>query len=293
MNSRTAIEGGRTRLAILTICAGVAFLASNDAIAKLLVERYDPIQVVFFRNLIALPMVGAFVLYLHGWSGFQTAHVQIHAARGLLMLGGAYTFFKGLETLDLAEATALVFSAPIFITALSVPLLGEAVGWRRWLAVVIGFVGVLIIVRPGGATFQPASLYVIGTALLYAIFMISARWLGPRESMWTMMFYVMLFPMLYAAPLAATVWVPISLDDLPFFVAQALLGALGITLIGQAFRLAPAAIVAPFDYTALIWASLLGWLVWADTPGFWTLVGASVIVVSGIFIVWRESRQAT
>lgn len=293
MNSRTAIEGGRTRLAILTICAGVAFLASNDAIAKLLVERYDPIQVIFFRNLIALPMVGAVVIYLHGWSGFQTAHVQIHAARGLLMLGGAYTFFKGLEALALAEATALVFSAPIFITALSVPLLGETVGWRRWLAVVIGFVGVLIIVRPGGATFQPASLYVIGTALLYALFMISARWLGPRESMWTMMFYVMLFPMLYAAPLAAAVWVPISVDDLPFFVAQALLGALGITLIGQAFRLAPAAIVAPFDYTALIWASLLGWLVWADTPGFWTLVGASVIVVSGIFIVWRESRQAT
>lgn len=293
MNSRTAIEGGRTRLAILTICAGVAFLASNDAIAKLLVERYDPIQVVSFRNLIALPLVGAAVLYLHGWSGFQTAHVQIHAARGLLMLGGAYTFFKGLEALALAEATALVFSAPIFITALSVPLLGETVGWRRWMAVVIGFVGVLIIVRPGGATFQPASLYVIGTALLYALFMISARWLGPRESMWTMMFYVMLFPMLYAAPLAAAVWVPINVDDLPFFGAQALLGALGITLIGQAFRLAPAAIVAPFDYTALIWASLLGWLVWADTPGFWTLVGASVIVVSGIFIVWRESRQAT
>lgn len=292
MNNRTAIEGGHTRLAILTICAGVAFLASNDAIAKLLVERYDPIQVVFFRNLIALPMVGAVILYVHGSSGFKTAHLQIHAVRGLLMLGGAYCFFKGLEALALAEATALVFSAPIFITALSVPLLGETVGWRRWLAVLVGFIGVLIIVRPGGATFQPASLYVIGTAFLYALFMISARWLGSRESMWTMMFYVMLFPMIYAAPFATAVWVPISLDDLPFFAAQALLGALGITLIGQAFRLAPAAVVAPFDYTALIWASLLGWFVWADTPGLWTLIGASVIVVSGIFIVWRESRQA-
>ncbi|MDX5403041.1 MAG: DMT family transporter [Rhodobacterales bacterium] len=291
MNERTAIAEGRTRRAILTICAGVAFLASNDAIAKLLVERYDPIQVVFFRNLIALPMVGAVVVYLQGWTGFRTAHLRIHAMRGLLMLGGAYTFFKGLEALALAEATALVFSAPIFITALSVPLLGETVGWRRWLAVLVGFVGVLIIVQPGAAAFQPASLFVIGTAVLYALFMISARWLGPRETMWTMMFYVMLFPMLYAAPFAAAVWVPISLGDLPFFVLQALLGALGITLIGQAFRLAPAAVVAPFDYTALIWASLLGWLIWADTPGFWTLVGASVIVVSGIFIVWRESRQ--
>jgi drug/metabolite transporter (DMT)-like permease len=207
------------------------------------------------------------------------------------MLGGAYTFFKALETLALAEATALVFSAPIFITALSVPLLGETVGWRRWLAVLIGFIGVLIIVQPGAATFQPASLYVIGTAVLYALFMISARLLGPRESIWTMMFFVMLFPMLYATPFAMAVWVPVAAADLPFFAAQAVFGALGITLIGQAFRLAPAAIVAPFDYTALIWASLLGWFIWGDTPGTWTLAGASVIVLSGIYIVYRESRQ--
>jgi drug/metabolite transporter (DMT)-like permease len=291
MTVRTAIEAGRTRQAILTICAGVAFLSMNDAIAKLLVERYDPVQIVFLRNLIALPMVGAVVMYKIGVSGFVSSHLRVHAIRGLLMLGGAYMFFKGLEALALAEATALVFSAPIFITALSVPLLGETVGWRRWGAVLVGFIGVLIIVRPGGATFQPASLYVIGTAGLYALFMISARFLGPRESMWTMMFFVMLFPMLYAAPLAFVVWVPVQVRDLPFLVALAVFGTLGITLIGQAFRFAPAAVVAPFDYTALIWASLFGWLIWGDTPEMWTLAGAAVIVVSGIFIVIRESRQ--
>ena len=293
MITREAMTGGRTRLAILTICCGVAFLASNDAIAKLMVARYDPIQVVFFRNLIALPMVGAVVLFVLGKKGLRTRHLRVHAIRGLLMLAGAYSFFKGLESLALAEATALVFSAPIFITALSVPLLGEEVGWRRWLAVLVGFIGVLIIVRPGAATFQPASLYVIGTALLYALFMISARMLDLRESMWTMMFFVMLFPMLYAAPFAMAVWVPIRPGDLPLFVLQAMFGSLGITLIGQAFRLAPAAVVAPFDYTALIWASLLGWIIWADMPGFWTLTGAGVIVLSGIFIVFRESRQST
>ncbi|MFU8881781.1 MAG: DMT family transporter [Rhodobacterales bacterium] len=291
MMFKTAIEGGQTRLAIVTICAGVAFLASNDAMAKLLIARYDPVQIVFVRNLIALPIVAAMVLYMIGGAGFRTSSLHIHAMRGLLMLGGAYTFFKALETLALAEATALVFSAPIFITALSVPLLGETVGWRRWLAVLVGFIGVLIIVQPGAATFQPASLYVIGTAVLYALFMISARLLGPRESIWTMMFFVMLFPMLYATPFAMAVWVPVAAADLPFFAAQAVFGALGITLIGQAFRLAPAAIVAPFDYTALIWASLLGWLIWGDTPGTWTLAGASVIVASGIYIVFRESRQ--
>lgn len=292
MTNRTAIEAGRMRQAILTICAGVAFLSMNDAIAKLLVERYDPVQIVFLRNLIALPMVGAVVMYKIGWPGFFSHHLRVHAIRGFLMLAGAYLFFKGLESLALAEATALVFSAPIFITALSVPLLGETVGWRRWLAVLIGFIGVLIIVRPGGATFQAASLYVIGTAALYALFMLSARFLGPRESMWTMMFFVMLFPMLYAVPFAVMVWVPVHLVDLPLLLALAVFGTLGITLIGQAFRFAPAAVVAPFDYTALIWASLFGWLIWGDTPEVWTLVGAAVIVVSGIFIVIRENRLA-
>ncbi|MDE0969899.1 MAG: DMT family transporter [Octadecabacter sp.] len=293
MMGRTVIEAARTRQAILTICAGVAFLAANDAIAKLLVERYDPFQIVFLRNLIALPMVSAVVLYMIGMSGFVTSHLRIHALRGILMLAGGYTFFKGLEALALAEATALVFSAPIFITALSVPLLGEEVGWRRWIAVLVGFVGVLIIVQPGGATFQLASLYVICTAVFYALFMISARLLGQRESMWTMMFFVMLFPMLYAVPFAVAVWIPVRASDLSLFVVLALFGALGITLIGQAFRFAPAAVVAPFDYTALIWASLFGWLIWRDTPEMWTLVGASVIAFSGIFIVVRESRQAT
>ena len=293
MMGRTVIEAARTRQAILTICAGVAFLAANDAIAKLLVERYDPFQIVFLRNLIALPMVSAVVLYMIGMSGFVTSHLRIHALRGILMLAGGYTFFKGLEALALAEATALVFSAPIFITALSVPLLGEEVGWRRWIAVLVGFVGVLIIVQPGGSTFQLASLYVICTAVFYALFMISARLLGQRESMWTMMFFVMLFPMLYAVPFAVAVWIPVRASDLSLFVVLALFGALGITLIGQAFRFAPAAVVAPFDYTALIWASLFGWLIWRDTPEMWTLVGASVIVFSGIFIVVRESRQAT
>jgi drug/metabolite transporter (DMT)-like permease len=132
---------------------------------------------------------------------------------------------------------------------------------------------------------------VIGTAGLYALFMISARFLGPRESMWTMMFFVMLFPMLYAAPLVFVVWVPVQVSDLTFLVALAVFGTLGITLIGQAFRFAPAAVVAPFDYTALIWASLFGWLIWGDTPEMWTLAGAAVIVASGIFIVIRESRQ--
>ena len=133
---KTAIEGGKTRLAILTICAGVAFLASNDAMAKVLIERYDPVQVVFVRNLIALPIVAAVVLYMIGGAGFRTSSLHIHAMRGLLMLGGAYTFFKALETLALAEATALVFrprfSSPPCPCRYWARLSAGGAGWRCW-----------------------------------------------------------------------------------------------------------------------------------------------------------------
>jgi drug/metabolite transporter (DMT)-like permease len=285
------MDRSETPLAIATICLGVAFLVSSDAIVKLLTERYDPIQIIFVRNFLALPMIAALILVLRGTHALRTRHLGLHALRGLLMVIGAWFFFTSLKFLPLAEATALVFSAPIFITALSVPLLSESVGWKRWSAVLLGFAGVLIVVQPGGAAFQPASLLVVGTAFLYALFMISARWIGRDESVWTMMFFVMLFPMIYAAPFAIAFWTAIEINDIPLFLAIAVCGSLGITLIGQAFRLAPAAVVAPFDYTALIWAVSLGWLLWGDVPVLWTMVGAAIIVSSGIIIVFREARQ--
>ncbi len=290
IGSKSQIVGRDTPLAILAICVGVAFLVLNDAIAKVLTARYDPIQIIFVRNLIALPVIGALILAFRGGAALRSRHIGVHALRGLLMVSAAYLFFRSLQVLPLAEATALVFSAPLFITALSVPLLGETVGWRRWGAVLLGFFGVLIIVQPGSAAFQPASLFALGTAILYAFFMISARWIGRAEGLWTMMFFVMLFPLVYSAPFTLKLWVPVAANDLPFFLAIALCGSLGITLIGQAFRMAPAAVVAPFDYTALVWAALLGWLIWGDRLPGTTLLGALVIIVSGIIIVLREGQ---
>jgi drug/metabolite transporter (DMT)-like permease len=172
-----------------------------------------------------------------------------------------------------------------------VPLLGDRVGWRRWSAVIVGFAGVLIIVRPGAAAFQPASLFVVATALLYAIIMISARWIDREESFWTMMFYVVLFPMLFSGLVVAAEWRTPQPIHLVIWLGMAVFGTLGMALISQAFRLAAAAVVAPFDYTALIWASLFGWLVWGEIPGPWTYAGAAVIIGTGIYIVFRETRR--
>jgi len=291
MRSLAALNARETPLAIATICTGVAFLVMNDAAAKLLTDRYAPIQIVFLRNLIAVPIIATGILVVFGPAGLRSRHLRLHALRGLLMVVAAALFFTALAHLPLAEATALVFSAPIFITALSVPLLGERVGWRRWAAVLAGFVGVLVIVRPGSAAFQLAALLPVGTALGYALFMITARWIGRDERLWTMMLFAMLFPLVYSAAPALAVWTPVQPGDFALFGGLAVCGSLGLSLIGQAFRMAPAAIVAPFDYTALIWATGLGWLIWGDIPGTWTIAGAAIIMASGVFIILREARQ--
>jgi len=278
--------------AIAAICAGVAFLVLNDAIAKILTPRYDPAQIIFLRNLMAVPVILAIIWWVQGLAVLRKAALRVHAGRGFLQFCGGYMYFRSLEYLPLAEATVLVFSAPIFIAMLSGPLLGERVGPWRWGAVLLGFAGMLIIVQPGGDTFQPASLLALGTAVFYALFMLAARGIPRTEGFLSMMFYVNFFPLLFAAPVALVVWQPLILSDLWLLAAMAVSGTIGLTLIAQAFRLAPAAVVAPFDYTALIWAAGLGWLIWGDLPRIWTLAGAAVIVASGVVIIWREGRVA-
>ena len=272
------------------MCVGIFCLVVNDSFAKWLTAHYSPLQIVFGRNLLALPIVVALVLWLRGARGLRTRHAGLHAARGVLMVASAYAFFRGIAVLPLAEATSLIFAAPIFITALSVPLLGERVGWRRWTAVLVGFVGVLIVVRPGAAAFHPASLWVLAAAVQYALLMISARWIGADEDAWTLMVWVVIFQLLYSGLTAPLVWVPPDPWHLLPVLGMAVFGTLGMTLISQAFRLGAAAVVAPFEYTALIWASLFGWLFWGEVPASSVYAGAAVIVASGIYIVLRETR---
>jgi drug/metabolite transporter (DMT)-like permease len=290
--STIASERRSNGQAIAIIGVGVLCLVVNDAIAKWLLAFYAPLQIVFIRNLLATPIILAILLSVFGPGGLRTRHLGTHALRGLFLVGGAATFFLALKSLPLAEATALFFAAPIFITALSVPLLREHVGWRRWSAVIAGFAGVLIIVRPGAAAFEPASLLAVATALLYAFAMIAVRWIDRSEGVWTMTLYVVLFPMLFSGLVVIPQWQVPELSHLPVFLGMALFGTSGIALVSHAFRLAPAAIVAPFEYTALIWATLLGWLFWNEIPGIWTYAGAAVIIASGIYIVIRETRKA-
>ena len=284
---------GRARgFAIALMCAGLLCLAVNDAIAKWFSPSYHPLQILFIRQMVALPMVLAAALALRGPASLKTKTPWLHALRGLLLAVAATCNFLGLRTLPLAEATTLILAAPFFITALSAPLLGESVGWRRWSAVIVGFLGVLIVVRPGIDAFHPAALYVLAAALLYALIMLSARWIDRGEGFLTMVFYFMLFATIFSGLGALPVWQPLRLEDLPLYLVMAVAGTLGITLVSQAFRLGPAAVVSPFEYSILIWASLIGWIVWREVPDAWTYLGAAVIAGSGLYILFRETRQA-
>lgn len=277
------------RQAIAIMCIGIFLLVVNDVMAKWLTDYYDPLQIIFVRSVLVLPIVTAVLWFRNGHAAFSTNHWRLHIIRGVLIVCAAYTFFSSLKVLPLAEATCLVFAAPLFITALSVVMFGEKVGWRRWAAICAGFAGVLVVVRPGAAVFQMASLLPVATALFYALLMLSTRLIDRSENIWTMMFYLVSLPILFCGPIVIFFWTPIDPAHLPHFFGTAICSALGGTLISHAFRLAPAAIVAPFDYSALIWASLFGWLFWAEIPGPWIYAGAAIIIASGIYIVYREA----
>ena len=275
---------------IAMMCVGIGCLSINDAIAKTLGDTYHPLQILFLRNLIALPIAALIAFRLGGAGALISHRPGTHLVRGLLWIAAATLFFTSLTLLDLAEATTLVFAAPVFVTALSALVLKEKVGWKRWSAVLFGFLGVLVVVRPGAGTFQAASLLPIGTAIFYAVLMISARWVDARESVWTLMLYLVGAGALITAIASPFFWVAIRPEDIGLFLAIAFFGTIGVTFMTQAFRMAPAAVVAPFDYSALLWATLLGWVFWNEIPDLATYLGAAIIIASGIVIVLRESR---
>lgn len=269
------------------MCAGVACLSANDAVAKTLTADYSPLQILFLRNVIALPFTLLVAFLMGGAPALRSYRPAAHLLRGALWVGATVMFFTSFMHLALAEATALIFVAPVFITVISALFLHERVGRGGWLAVLSGFLGVLVVIRPGGAAFQPVALLPVATALVYAVLMLSARWVDRRESVWTLLVYLTGAGALLGGLIVPFVWVPVRAEDLWLFAAIALFGTAGMTMMTQAFRLTPAVVVAPLDYTGLIWAALFGWLIWRESLDAMTLLGAAIIIASGVFTIFR------
>jgi drug/metabolite transporter (DMT)-like permease len=272
--------------------AGIAGFAVMDATIKWLTADYPVPQVVALRSWFGLPILIILALREGGLPALRTKRPMVHIGRYLLVLLLSLSFFWVLSMMKLVDAIAIAFAAPIIITALSVPLLKEAVGPRRWVAIAIGFCGVLIMLRPGMGVFQWASIAALGSAVVYALLMITTRAFKSTESTASLMLYPQLGMSLTGLLMVNYFWVTPTMFDLALFALAGLFGSIGVMCLTHAFRMAPAAAIAPFEYTALVWATLLGYLVWGELPDRYTLVGALVVIASGLYIIYRETRKS-
>ncbi|MFO1122741.1 MAG: DMT family transporter [Hyphomicrobiales bacterium] len=273
---------------ILLMAAAMACFASLDTMAKHVMLELPAVVAVFFRYGLALLLTLAIIGRAGGPVLMTTSHPWLQVARGLLLVTSTWLNFFAISYLQLAQTAAIFFTVPLWVCALSVPLLKEAVGIRRWMAVVFGFLGAVIVMRPGTADFHPAMILSIMSAICGALYNITTRKVGIRDRAETSLFYVGLVGSLGAAlPLPWHWQMPEGMQWL-FLVGMGLCGGFGHFMLIQAHRLAPAAALSPFVYTQIVWMTALGFLVFGDVPDLWTIVGAAIVVASGLFVFASE-----
>jgi drug/metabolite transporter (DMT)-like permease len=276
--------------AIGFVLAGMAFVAMMDAVAKWLAPRYPVIEIMFFRALFGLLPLSLAVWHGGGFASLRVQRPQAHLIRMACGLTAMFCFFTALKTMRLADATAIALAAPLVITALSGPMLGERIGPRRWGAVAVGFLGVVIMLRPSPSGIaEPAALLAAVAALAYGLLQVTTRHYASTETMPAMTVYYGTGTALVAGLAVPFVWVPPTAIDLATMLLMGLLGGCGMICITQAYRHGEASAIAPFDYSALVWATLIGFLVWHEFPDAVALIGAGTIVASGLYVGHRAA----
>jgi len=265
--------------------------SSHDAIIKWLGGHYPVFQIIFFSMLFAFVPMSLMMLADKAVDNFRPRHPWLVLLRGGLaivsMSGGFYAFV----VLPLAEVYALLFTMPLLITALSVPLLGEKVRAQRWAAVIVGLIGVLIVLRPGVTELTLGHGAALTAAFANALSTILVRKLGGQERPAVLILYPMILSMVAMSLTLPAFYVPVELPHLGLMAAIGFLSVIAQFLTISAYKAAPAAVVAPLQYSQILWASFFGMLFFSEMPDIYVGVGSSVIILSGIFVVWRESRQ--
>lgn len=277
----------------ILLVTGACFLFSFlDASAKYLVlQGMEAPFVTWVRFAVHLVLV---LVLFRVWSSrmmFRTANLPAQVLRGVLMFGSTIFNFMALQTLQLAETISMAFFSPMVVVALAGPLLGEWAGWRRWLAVVVGFIGVLVVTRPGFGGFGVGYLFSLGFVACHSLYIVMTRKMAATESAESLILYSALTPALFLLPTVPLYGsMPQGALQWGLLVVTGLCGGLGHWLLIKAYKQATTAALAPYPYTQIVWMVALGWLVFNDLPDMWTLVGASIIVASGLYIVHREHR---
>ena len=289
MTDPAAQERVQRLTGIALMCGAVSCFALLDTTAKYLSLHMSTLQVVWARY------TGAFLfpfVLSNPWTTpglMRTTRPALQLLRSMLLLGSTLCNFAALRYLQLDEAIAIMFSTPFYVAALSGPLLGERVHWRRWTAIAAGFAGVLVITRPGSAAFQPAALFSVSGAMFYALYAIATRILARTDSNETTLFYSNIVGAAALLPILPLAWTtPSDALVIALMVASGALGSFGHYLLIAAHRLAPAAVLSPFIYTEIVLVIALGLLVFGDVPQRWTLLGATIVVGSGLYVLHRE-----
>ncbi len=268
---------------------GVALLTLNDAILKALSERYPIGQMLFLRGLFVFVPIAILAWRAGGRRSLRVRNVGGQLARALLTISSTFLFVTGLSLMPLADAIAIVIAGPLFVTALARPVLHEHVGWRRWLAVGVGLAGVLIMLRPGTSALRWAALFPLVGAFMGAMRDVVTRELCASDSSTAILCFTTVAVTVGGLLTWPLGWQVLETRDLLAFAASGmLLGAAHFLLI-ETFRFAQAALVAPFKFTNLVWAVLFGFLIWGDLPDRWVVLGASIVVASGLYILHRET----
>jgi drug/metabolite transporter (DMT)-like permease len=281
-------ESNNVRGAAVMIVA-VGSLSLLDAGMKTLSSSYPPMQVAALRGLASLPFVLLWIAFRGGLPQLLKVRFPLHILRAALGIFMLAAFVYGVRALPLSEAYSIFFVAPLLITAFAAAFLRERVGWRRWLAIGVGLGAVVFILNPSGAgVISRAGLAIFLAATGYAISAITVRVLGRTDSTESMVFWLMFLVAIGAGLLSLPVWKPIEPQHWIVIAGIAVTGSIGQWAITEAFRVAEASFIAPFEYTALAWGAGLDFLLWQTTPGPRTLIGAAVIIGSGLYLMRRE-----
>jgi drug/metabolite transporter (DMT)-like permease len=292
MNHALTQPRGNLRNIYMMLIAAAVFSLMDTAM-KLLSAHYPAMQVAALRALSSLPLVGAYVAWRGAFGSLLEIRWSMHLLRAVLGITMLALFAYGLKTLSLAEAYSIFFIAPALITALSVLFLKEHVNPARWVAIAVGMGGVLVVLRPSGAGFLTVGgLAVLAAATCYAISAIAARILSRSDRSEHMVFWLMVMMAIGATALAAPGWVPLRASDTLLLCGLAISGFVGQLAITEAFGSGEASKVAPFEYSALAWGVGLDWLLWRALPDQYTMLGAAIIIGSGIYLIRHETGHA-
>ncbi|SFD65931.1 DMT family transporter [Roseivivax sediminis] len=276
------------RAALIALLA-FALFATHDAIVKALGADYASFQIVFFSVLFGFPLVTLTLINDPAPGHLRPIHPWWVALRTIAAVTTAASAFYAFSTIELAQVYAIIFAAPMLITVLSIPILGERVGPRRWIAVIVGLAGVMVVLQPGATELSAGHLAALAAAVSSALASVISRKIGPEERSVVLVLYPMLANFAIMGALMGEVYTPMPMGDLALNAAIAALGFGGAMLLVVAYKTGEAAVVAPMQYSQILWATLYGAVFFEEVPGLATLLGAGIIIASGVYIVARES----